>query len=181
MLWDATTGCESLMYRQYSVDDQNLARVGILFCFALCMGVFFLALFALPFERTLAGQLQQFGNTVDPSRKRTGELLTFTPRVPASGVPNVATIPPTPPIPLVTPTPVEVAIPASAVSHVAPRSTPVPSSPTPVPDLKTYTVQAGDTLYSIARRHGASAQALAALNGLSSTGVVKVGQRLEVP
>ncbi|WP_018466237.1 septal ring lytic transglycosylase RlpA family protein [Calidithermus timidus] len=42
-----------------------------------------------------------------------------------------------------------------------------------------YRVQKGDTLYSIARRHGTTVEALKALNGLRSD-VIKVGQVLLV-
>lgn len=40
-----------------------------------------------------------------------------------------------------------------------------------------YTVQRGDTLYSIAKRHGTSVQVLMSLNGLRST-VIEPGQQL---
>lgn len=43
-----------------------------------------------------------------------------------------------------------------------------------------YTVAAGDTLSSIARRNGTSADALKAANGLSS-GLIRVGQTLSIP
>lgn len=42
-----------------------------------------------------------------------------------------------------------------------------------------YRVQKGDTLYSIARRHGTTVEALKALNGLNGD-VIKVGQVLRV-
>jgi len=44
-----------------------------------------------------------------------------------------------------------------------------------------YVVQPGDTLYSIARRHGTTVEALAALNGLAPPYTIKVGQTLTVP
>lgn len=43
-----------------------------------------------------------------------------------------------------------------------------------------YTVQKGDTLYSLARRHGTTVAALQRLNGLRSADLT-VGQRLELP
>lgn len=43
-----------------------------------------------------------------------------------------------------------------------------------------YVVQPGDTLFSIARRHGTSVAALQAANGLRST-LIYVGQRLVIP
>jgi LysM repeat protein len=44
-----------------------------------------------------------------------------------------------------------------------------------------YTVLAGDTLYSIARRHGVEPATLADANGVKSAKSLKVGQRLVVP
>ncbi len=43
-----------------------------------------------------------------------------------------------------------------------------------------YTVQPGDTLYSIARRHGTTADLLARINGLSDPHRIQVGQRLRL-
>lgn len=45
----------------------------------------------------------------------------------------------------------------------------------------TYTVRKGDTLYSIARRHGVSVQTLAAANDLPRSAQVRTGQKLRVP
>ena len=44
----------------------------------------------------------------------------------------------------------------------------------------TYTVKAGDTLYSIARRSGVSLNSLLSLNGLSQSSVIRPGQTLNV-
>ena len=44
----------------------------------------------------------------------------------------------------------------------------------------TYTVQAGDTLYSIARRSGMSLNTLLSLNGLSQSSVIHPGQTLKL-
>ena len=48
-------------------------------------------------------------------------------------------------------------------------------------DTNTYVVQAGDTLYSIARRYGTTVEALASLNGLGPSDPIAVGQTLRVP
>ncbi len=45
----------------------------------------------------------------------------------------------------------------------------------------TYVVQRGDTLFSIAARHGTTAQALASANGLANADWIYAGQRLTIP
>ena len=49
------------------------------------------------------------------------------------------------------------------------------------PGGKTYVVQPGDTLYSIAVRHNATVQALVVANNLSNPNLIYVGQMLKVP
>jgi LysM repeat protein len=44
-----------------------------------------------------------------------------------------------------------------------------------------HVVQRGETLYSIARRYGTTASALAAANGLSNPNLIHAGQRLTIP
>ncbi len=56
----------------------------------------------------------------------------------------------------------------------------VPGRHAPDPQPAIYVVQRGDTLYSIARRHGTTVDALKRLNGLTSNNIY-VGQRLRVP
>lgn len=58
-------------------------------------------------------------------------------------------------------------------------STP-PSSGTPSSPGRTYVVQPGDTLYSIARRNGTTVEAIRQANGLSSN-LIYVGQTLVIP
>ena len=57
---------------------------------------------------------------------------------------------------------------------------PAPKQPPPVADAGTIVVQPGDTLYSIARRHGVAADAIKEANGLQSD-TVRPGQRLILP
>lgn len=48
------------------------------------------------------------------------------------------------------------------------------------PSARTYTVRRGDTLSSIAARHGITVRELASLNGLSNTNHIRIGQRLRL-
>jgi membrane-bound lytic murein transglycosylase D len=52
---------------------------------------------------------------------------------------------------------------------------------TQVAATKTHTVQKGDTLYSLGRRYGTTAQKLASLNGISLDSILRVGQTLKIP
>ena len=61
-----------------------------------------------------------------------------------------------------------------------PVSTKTNSSSSVVSTSGTYTVKAGDTLYSIARRSGVSLSSLSSLNGLSQSSVIRPGQTLNV-
>ncbi len=56
---------------------------------------------------------------------------------------------------------------------------PAAAQEAPAQDVPTYTVQDGDTLYSIARAHGLSVEALRALNGLEGN-LIQPGQVLRV-
>ena len=51
----------------------------------------------------------------------------------------------------------------------------------PAATTTTYTVRGGDTLIGIAGRHGTTARALAALNGLDLSKHIHPGQKLRVP
>jgi murein DD-endopeptidase MepM/ murein hydrolase activator NlpD len=53
--------------------------------------------------------------------------------------------------------------------------------PVPPATAKTYVVQTGDTIYSIARRNGVSVDAILWANKLTDANVVKVGQKLVIP
>jgi LysM repeat protein len=72
-----------------------------------------------------------------------------------------------------------------ATEPAASNTTPVPTSPATVPTAPAggfthYTVQPGDTLYSIATRHGTTVDAVIAANGLPDA-TIRVGQVLLIP
>jgi murein DD-endopeptidase MepM/ murein hydrolase activator NlpD len=77
--------------------------------------------------------------------------------------------------------------PADASGAAAPSDSPPPAevstAPLVAPPLtpRTYAVQAGDTLFSIARRHGVSVDALLWANNLTDANVLKQGQQLVIP
>ena len=60
-----------------------------------------------------------------------------------------------------------------------PVQTTTASAPAAAP--RTYTVLAGDTLFSIARKLGVTSTALAELNGITNPNLIRVGQVLKVP
>src|SRR5690606_8046689 len=68
------------------------------------------------------------------------------------------------------------------VLHI-PSSEEVAMATAPVPDVPTepYTVQPGDTLFSIAGHRGMSWQELAALNQLGEHSLLQIGQEIKVP
>src|SRR5205814_1216050 len=74
----------------------------------------------------------------------------------------------------------------AAADAPPPSSSPDPPAPeaavpAPAATTKTYVVQTGDTIYSIARRNGVSVDAILWANKLTDPNVVKVGQKLVIP
>ena len=58
---------------------------------------------------------------------------------------------------------------------------PAPSAPPATDSTRTYTVQSGDTLGSIASRYGVTTDALAEANDIKNENVIEVGQVLTIP
>jgi len=70
---------------------------------------------------------------------------------------------------------------ATATPEVT-MATPTPSEPTPSPSAETtYVVQAGDTIFSIARAYGVSPQAIIQANALTDPDRIMLGQELIIP
>ncbi len=99
-----------------------------------------------------------------------GETLPrFTPHV--TSPPSITTLasPPAPPTiepPAPTPTP---------------SPSPTPPTPAPIPTSAIYTVQPGDTLYDIARKHHVSLSDLARINHITDPTTIRIGQQLLIP
>jgi LysM repeat protein len=72
-------------------------------------------------------------------------------------------------------TPVETPSPATTPAVTPQTTTPAPVQP------KTYTVQAGDTLSSIANANGLTSKQLADYNGITNADSLKIGQVLKIP
>ncbi|MEN3973668.1 LysM peptidoglycan-binding domain-containing protein [Emcibacter sp. SYSU 3D8] len=68
-----------------------------------------------------------------------------------------------------------------APSKAAKPVSPAPSAPGGVLVGRTVTVQQGDTVYAIARRHGVNAREIIELNGLQPPFTLKIGQKLKIP
>jgi N-acetylmuramoyl-L-alanine amidase len=62
-----------------------------------------------------------------------------------------------------------------------PPPAPAPPRPAPAPAASRYTVQRGDTLFSIARRFGTTVDAISRLNRITNPNRINVGQALQIP
>jgi LysM repeat protein len=71
---------------------------------------------------------------------------------------------------------------ASAAASPPPASPKASAKPSPSAAARTtYTVQKGDTLFSIARRNDVTVAELASANGLTASSTIKIGQRIRIP
>jgi LysM repeat protein len=84
--------------------------------------------------------------------------------------------------PTPTPTPTQTPVPsASPAATPTPRPSPsATAKPTPKA-RRTYRVQPGDTLGSIALRFGTTVKAISALNGIKDPSLIRPGQVLKIP
>jgi len=64
---------------------------------------------------------------------------------------------------------------------IVPAETAAPLVATAAAEIKTHTVQPGDTLWDIAIRHGTTVAALVAANNLDDPNLLAIGQRLVIP
>lgn len=93
----------------------------------------------------------------------------FTPQPP----PTTISLPPGPTV--VSVAEASPTLPPTAIPTIYPTA-----ATTPVPGQFEYTVQWGDTLYSLARRFNTTVDALVALNGLQNPNYIRVGQVLKI-
>lgn len=83
------------------------------------------------------------------------------------------------PTPQPSPSPAPEATSTTAPS-AAPTSTP-PATQAPTATFRTYKVKSGDSLSAIAEDFGTTARAIAALNGISVSSTLHIGQILQIP
>ena len=83
--------------------------------------------------------------------------------------------------PIATPPELAAAAAPAPASFAAAPAPAVQPALTPATAGGTYVVKAGDTLNAVARRHNTTPAALAAANGLTTTSLLKIGQKLQLP
>lgn len=161
-------------------DDEWLSRIGVALTGMLTMAVFLFAVIKLPVRDAVAAlQVPSFGapSSAKPASHEVTVAQASVKPQPAASVSPTA-VPTLEPTAVPTPEPLVVRS-AAPAAHAS-----VPPRPAPTAHKEaatTYTVQSGDTLFSIAKRYGVSTQSLASQNGVSDNGLVKVGQQLKVP
>ncbi len=115
-------------------------------------------------------------------------IPTYDPFAPIGAVTSVPGAPPAstrPPAGAPTPTRAPLSVTLPPRSPALALASPTPDLPHPLPSprgtAEQYTVQAGDTLGSIAQRYGVSLEALLQANGLNESSVIPVGLVLNIP
>jgi LysM repeat protein len=71
--------------------------------------------------------------------------------------------------------------PGQVLKLSAAAAAPAPAAPAPAPSTGTYTVQRGDTISAIARRHGTTTNAVLSANGLGWSSIIYPGQTIKIP
>ena len=75
-----------------------------------------------------------------------------------------------------------VKIPGGGTAATAPSTAPAPTpAPAPARPGTSYTIQAGDTVSAIARRHGVSTETVLSANGLTWSSIIYPGQVITIP
>ncbi|HEX6511074.1 MAG TPA: LysM domain-containing protein [Chloroflexota bacterium] len=154
--------------------DQNISRLAIFFVCFLTLGVFYFTLVNFPISKLLPiQQLEQAGQLVNSLNPAASRAPTASARpsgalggsqIGASAAPSPGTAPSTAPS-------------ASA----APSTAPSASASAAALSGGSYTVQAGDTLTTIARKFNIAAQSIADANKMQPTATLQVGQKLTIP
>ena len=71
--------------------------------------------------------------------------------------------------------------PGQVLTLSAAAAAPAPAAPAPAPSTGTYTVQRGDTISAIAKRHGTTTNAVLSANGLGWSSIIYPGQTIKIP
>ena len=182
---------------RWCLTDHEVFRVGVAATCCLTLAVFLFAVVKLPVRDTLsaahlpgirlpasvvvAQQTSSGGPAAAASSPAGVGVAVSAPAAPGSPAPATAAASAVvAPAALPTLAPVEA---PAAVATAAPRKpSPAPAASAPTDHaVSNYAVQPGDTLFSIARRHGVSVGAIASLNKLSDVGTLKAGEQLKLP
>lgn len=173
--------------REYRT-QHRVFHIGAAATCCLTMGVFMWAVVKLPVRDAVSAiQLPWIKSPVTSQTTGLGTANAVPGAVgalPAATPARLSTVVPTA-IPTLAPTAVPATVP-TPIPTAPPKTASAPPSSAPSPEAadhksSSYAVQAGDTLFSIARRYGVSVQALASVNNISDSSLVKVGEQLKVP
>lgn len=151
--------------------DQNISRIAIFFVCFLTIGVFYFTLVNFPIAKLLPiQQLQQVGSIVsslNPTSSR-APAATSKPtgvlggsQIGSSAAPSASAA-------------------ASSSPSTGASASAKPSASASAPG-GSYTVVAGDTLTTIARKYNISPQSIAEANKMTTNAPLRVGQKLVIP
>ncbi|MFI5265780.1 MAG: LysM peptidoglycan-binding domain-containing protein [Chloroflexota bacterium] len=155
--------------------DQNISRIAIFFVCFLTIGVFYFTLVNFPISKLLPiQQIQQVGsivNSLNPTASRTPVAASKPTgalggsQIGASAVPSASAV--------------ASAAPSTAASASAAAS--AVAKPSGSAAAGDYTIAAGDTLSTIARKFNTNAQTIADANKMTTNAPLRVGQKLIIP